>query len=304
LNISEILPKGWEHIDTYREDTNGDSKREWIILYQFDLPERKTSGSPIGAAIYQLDGKSPPNITAYDLRPPDHDYLCECTCDLDINNVLSGLDGNELVIRDNCGEQTSRLTIFRWDLDKKTYTSPGHFTSDHIGIGRDVVTTTERLPGRAQLVMVKTYYPDDNTTYYRRDDQCSPLECEKKELDFYHGEPEDVCCSPYPEKVVLAFYKHYNDDEKAPIYLSERAQEHFGQCDAGECGCTAPRHEIDRVRVLELDPDLDDTQDPDRATVGAWIVCEPRSGVSEARKYVKWRLIREDDRWQLDGPAQ
>jgi hypothetical protein len=302
LDITEILPDGWQYLSTYRIDTNDDGKREWVILYYFDLLERKTSGSPIGAVIYQPDDESPADIVAHELRPPDGDYLCECNCQFTMENVLSGLEGDELVVRDRCNEETTRLTIFNWDSDRKEYVSPGHFLGGRVEISGDQVTIKERLPSRAQLMKVKTYYPDDNRTYYRQDDQCTLLECRKEELAFCHGEPEDVLCSPYPEKVVLAFYKHYNDDEKAPEYFVESVRVYLGQCDAGGCGCIAPRHEITHVRVTRLQPETyNEAQDPepDRATVDAWIICERRDGGSEGEKYIRWHLVREDDRWQL-----
>jgi hypothetical protein len=303
LDITEILPDGWEYLNTYRIDTNDDGKREWVILYYFDLLEKKTSGSPIGTVIYQPDDESPANIVAHELHPPDSDYLCECECGLNMENVLSGLEGDELVVRDRCNEEITRLTIFNWDSDRKDYVSPGHFLGGDVEISRDQVTIKERLPGRAQLIKIETYYPDDNKTYYRQDVPCTLLECREEELDFCHGEPEDVLCSPYPEKVVLAFYKHYNDDETAPKYFTKSVREYLGQCDAGGCGCIAPRHEIARVWVTDLQVESDsEAQTPDRAIVDARINCERRDGVKEGRKYIQWYLIREDDRWQLERP--
>jgi tetratricopeptide (TPR) repeat protein len=303
LDTTEILPDGWKHLSTYRMDTNNDGKREWVILYYFDLLERSTSGSPIGAAIYQPDDESPPSLVPHELRPPDGDYLCACACGLNMENVLSGLEGDELVVRDRCNEETTRLTIFHWDSDRKEYISPAHFLGGHIEVSQDQVTIKELLPGRAQLMKVETYYPDDNKTYYRQDDPYTLLECREEELDFVHGEPEDVLSSPYPEKVVLAFYNHYNDDEKAPEYFAESVRAYLGQCDAGGCGCIAPRHEIARVQVTYLQVESDsEAQDPDRAIVGVRINCQRRDGVKEGRKYIRWYLVREGDRWRLDHP--
>jgi hypothetical protein len=305
VNITEILPDGWHYAKTYRMDTNYDDEHEWVILYHFDLPEGKTSGSPIGAVIYQPDDESPANIVAHELRPPDGDYLCECNCQPNMENILSGLEGDELVVRDRCNEEITRLTIFYWNSDGKEYVPLGHFLGGDVDVNRDQVTVRERLPGRAQLMEVETYYPADNKTYYRQDEQCTPLECRKKELVFCHGEPADVLCSPYPEKVVLAFYCHYNDDEKAPEYFAESVQAYLGQCDAGGCGCIAPRHEITHVRVTRLQPETyNEGKEPglDRATVGAWVICELRDGGSEGEKYIRWHLIREDDRWRLERP--
>ena len=303
LNIDEVLPDGWEYLNTYRLDPNRDGKLEWIIVYRFDLAEKKASSGPMGAIIYQPDEESPPNIRAHNLRPPDGDYLCECNCVFEMKSVLSGHEGDELVIKDRCNEEISRLTIFQWASDAKAYVPRGHFIDDRIEIDQDVVTTTERVESRAQLVMVKTYHPDAGKTYYQSDSQ-TPMPYTREALDFCHGVPKDVCCSPYPEKVVLAFYKDYKNDEKASTYFSDSARQRTGSCDARECGCTARRYEIDRVRVLKLDPGPDDTQDQDRATVDAWIVCDLKSGMTGESNHVRWDLVREDGRWRLDGPAQ
>jgi hypothetical protein len=304
LNVDEILPDGWEFAGSDRLDTNHHGKEEWIVLYQFDLPERETSGSPIGAVIYQLDGTPVPGITAYDLRLPDGDYLCECDCRFDLEDVLSGLEGDELVFKDRCNEERSRLSIFQWASDESNYVSLGHFTGDHIEIGQNIVTTTTRLPSRAQLVMVETFYPEGKRTYYRPGDQGSRPTYSKKELDFSYGAPEDVCCSPYPEKVVLAFYQDYKNDEKAPAYFSDRAREYFGQCDTGGCGCRAPRNQIAHVRVTDLQWEGPAADDADEAFVRATITCELLGGGEEEKdRPIRWRLIHEDGRWRLERPG-
>jgi len=304
LNVDEILPDGWEFAGSYHMDTNNGGKQEWIVLYRFDLPEREASGSPIGAIIYQLDGAPVPGITAFDLRLPDGDYLCECNCRFGLEDVLSGLEGNELVFRDRCNEERSRLSIFQWVSDEDGYVPLGHFTGDHIEADQDKVTIRRRQPDRAQLVMVETYYPADRRTYYRPGDQSSSPEYSEKELDFCYGEPEDVCCSPYPEKVVLAFYKHYKDAEKAPNYFSASAREYFGQCDNGGCGCRAPRSQIAQVRVTDLQWEGPAVDDADQAFVRASITCELLGGGEEEKdRPIRWRLIREDGRWRLERPG-
>jgi hypothetical protein len=307
LDITEILPDGWHYATTYRMDTNYDDEQEWVILYHFDLPEGKTSDSPIGAVIYQLDDRRPPNITAYDLRPQDGDYLCECTCRPTMNDVLSGLEGDELVVRDYCDEKITRLTILRWDPDTETYLPKGHFCGHSITIDQNQVAVEQPLPGRAQLLMREIYHPCENNTSYQPGYQGTPEICEKRELVFAHGEPEDVMCSPYPEKVVLAFYKHYTEDENAPTYFTEEGWERVEQCNTGQCGCRSARSEITHVRVTELVPEqetysIDKGLGPDRATVRVTVVCERRNDAPEDQRSMRWHLVREDDRWRLERP--
>jgi hypothetical protein len=304
LDLAAILPDEWEYVETRYLDTDANGEYEWIVVYRFDLLDnRDPRGAPIGAVVYKLDDDIPPNIVAYELRPRDGDYLCECECTFAMENVLSGLTGAELVVRDRCDEETTRLTIFHWNSDSKEYLSLGHFLGGDIEVNRDQVTIKERLPGRAQLTEIETYYPDQNRTYYLPGDEPSPVECKEKELRFCYGEPADVLCSPYPEKVVVGFYNQYNDDEKASAYFVERVRGHLGQCDASECGCVAPRHEIARARVTYLQLESGGgPQDPDRAIVGVTVNCERRDGVKEGERYMRWRLVREGECWRLERP--
>jgi len=304
LSFREILPEGWKYVKSYRLDTNDDGEREWAILYYFDvLDKARPQGAPIGVVVYKLDDNTPPNIIAHDLRPPNGDYLCECECKPDMESVLSGLEGDELVIRDLCDGETTRLTVFHWDSDKKEYTSVGHFCGDHIEISQDRVTVEKRESGRAQLMKAETYYPDENSTYFQRDGQCRLLECTEEELRFCYGEAEDVLCFRYPEKVVLGFYSQYNDDEKATAYFVEGVQGHLDQCDASQCGCIAPRHQIAHVRVIDLQVEYENgSQDLNQAIVGVTVTCERRDGTNEGERYIRWHLAREGGCWRLERP--
>jgi hypothetical protein len=307
LNIDEILPEGWQHLGKGRLDTNHDGKKEWVVLYQFDLSDdRRTDGSPMGIVIYQPDDASPANIIAHQLRPPDGDYLCECECKLKMDNVLTGYDEDELVIEDDCNGQTPRLTIFQWDPDEQTYESAGHFDGDDIKVDRNTVMVETRLQGRAQLSRIETYYPHENKTYYQQSDQCDLLKCRREKLVFCHGEPEDATRSPYPEKVVLAFYNHFAD-HAAATYFTEDGWAQVQQCGAGQCGCRSARSEILHVRVIDLTPEHESYSQskdisPDRAIIKVTVVCENRDGASEDEKSMGWRVIREADRWLLNGP--
>ena len=306
LCFEEVLPDDWHYVRTDRLDTNNDGKKEWVVLYRFDISsEQDKRGGPMMAVVYQPDENRPPNIIAHRLSLPDDDYLCEGQCRVAMENVLSGLEGDELVVRDYLGQQASGLTIFNWDEGGRTYPARGHFHGDCITVTLDEITVHKSTHDRAQLSTCETYHAWDNETYYQPGSAGALVPCEKMELEFSSGEPEDPLCSPYPEKVVLAFYKHYDDDEKAPLYFDEKVRGRLGQCDAGECGCVAPRHEIAHVRVTYLQPETyieAKAPDPDRATVVVKVICEPRNAAPESERYIRWRLIREDVHWQLQRP--
>lgn len=299
LDLAGILPDDWEHVGAYYLDTNGDNSEEWVILYRFDLPvDRVNHGIPIGAFVYLPDHNKPPNIIAHKLQLPGDDYLCTCTCTLVVDDVLSGLEGHELVIRDSCDEQITRLTIFHWDPDIGEYRAKGHFSSDRIKIGRDKITLEEQLPGRAQLAELVTCYPREKKTYYQNDTMSSLVQCGEGELTFWNGEPKDACCSPYPEKVVLAFYHDFRDD-MATRYFTDTGWKNSGECAAGQCGCISARSEISRVHVLELHTQ-EEPSGPSQAIVDVTVRCETLSGVLQESYPIRWHLIHKDDRWLMD----
>jgi len=293
------LPESWEHVRTYRFDANRDGNQDWIVLYRFDLPaEAEQSGSPIAGVVYQSDDSGSSISASYELRPPAGDYLCECECSAVMEDVLSGLPGSELVVRDHCNDETTRLAIFYWEPNKEEYLPKGHFSGSRINVELNSVTLDQRLSHRAQLALRLTYYPDNNETYYGPFDQDILVTPVKYELICYQRELKDVALSPYPEKVVLAFYKHYTDDRQAPEYFTEEGWEQLERCAAGQCGCTSARSEITHVRVTDLQSGEDIGSD--RATFDLDVVCEHRDGVLDDETSVRWYLVRQDDRWKLD----
>ena len=293
------LPENWEHVHTYRLDTNRDDNQEWVVLYRFDLPaETGQGGSPIAGIVYQLDDSSSP--IPYELHPRGGDYLCECECTAAMEDVLSGLPGPELIVRDRCDDEITRLSIFYWEPDKEEYLPKGHFSGSRIKVELDNATVDQRLPHRAQLMLRQTYRPHHhNETYYEPFDRGILVMPEKYELTFYRAEPEDVMRSPYPEKVVLAFYSHYMDDRQASEYFTEKGWERLEQCTTGRCGCTSARSEITHVRVTNLQPGEDIGSD--QATFDFNIICERRSGALDDETSVRWYLVRQDGRWKLDN---
>ena len=294
------LPENWEHVSTYRLDTNRDNNQEWVVLYRFDLPAETEQGSgPIAGVVYQLDDSSSPTPVPYELRPRDGHYLCEYECIAAMEDVLSGLPGSELVVRDRCNDKTIRLSIFYWEPNEGEYLPQGHFSGSSIKVELDSITVDQYLPHRAQLALRQIYQPYNDEIYYEPFDHGVLVMPEKYELTFYQAEPKDVMRSPYPEKVALAFYNHYTDDEQAAEYFTEKGWEQLEQCTTGRCGCTSARSEITHVRVTNLQPGEDTGSD--WVTFDFDVICERRNGAPEDETSVRWYLVRQDDRWKLDN---
>ncbi len=300
------LPAHWEHVHTYRLDANRDGDPEWVVLYRFDLvDEAGQDGDPMGGIVYQVDSKSSAVITPYELRPQGGDYLCECECVAKMEDVLSGSPGSELVIRDYCDGEITRSSIFYWDAGAEEYVPKGHFSGSRVEVTLDQVKVDRRVPHRAQLALRQSYRPKDAETYYEPFSRGILVMPEEYELVFYQAEPRDVTRSPYPEKVVFAFYNHYTSAERAAGYFTQEGWERLRHCAAGQCGCSSARSEVAYVRVTDLQP-VDERQvedeyrGPDRAVFDFDVICELRNGESEKETAVRWYLVRQDGRWKLN----
>jgi len=222
-----------------------------------------------------------------------------------MEDVLSGLPGPELVVRDRCGGEIVRLSIFYWESNDKEYLPKGHFSGSRVEVKLNSVTVDQCLPHRAQLALRQVYRPRDDETYYEPFEQGILVMPEKYELVFYQAQPEDVRRSPYPEKVVLAFYHHYADDQQAAEYFTKEGWEQLEQCAAGRCGCASARSEIVHVRVTDLQPreysySKGQSPGPDWAVFDFNVLCEHQDGTLEGETFVRWHLVRQDDHWRLD----
>ena len=317
LNFASILPEEWQHVETYRFDTNHDGKLEWVVLYRFDLSdETKLCNSPIAAVVYQLNRRKPPCVIPYELYPqgdPNRHYLCEYNCTVAMDDVLSGLTGPELLVRDHRDDEMVRLSIFYWEPGKEEYQPRGHFFGHRITVALDRVTVDQCLPGRAQLAMRTTYFPRENETYYQDSGQGIPVEPNRHELIFCQGEPKDVVLSLYPEKIVLAFYNHYAAGNEGEVskYFTDTGWEQLEHCAANRCGCSVARGEIEHVQVTQLQP-LRETYSqtlthqcenygPDRALVQTAVVCKCKECTEDAETIVLWHFVREGDCWKLNN---
>ncbi len=295
-----MLQDNWEHVQTYRLDANRDGDQEWVVLYRFDLQTgTEQSSGPIGGVVYQPDHRSSSSFTLYTLRPRNGDYLCECECTAAMEDVLSGLPATELVVRDRCNGETTRLSIFHWEENAGKYVPKGHFSGSQIQIETDKVTVSQRLPHRAQLVLKQVYRSLDTKTYYQPGNLGILVMSGEYELGFYKAEPQDPMRSPYPEKVVLAFYNHYADSRKVSGYFTEQGRRELADCATGRCGCIAPPSEIVHVRVTDLHSDED--INTEQITVDSHIICRRHDGTLENETFVRWHLIQQDGRWKLDN---
>jgi hypothetical protein len=300
--FAEILPKGAQLVNSSRLDIDQDGQSEWVVFYRFDaVKDGGQSSGPIAVAVYRAEGPPPNNLHAYRLIPREDSYLCECYCTARMEDILSENTGPELVVTDNCDGKTTRATIFSWDSNGQNYRAHGHFYGHRVLVQKDVVLVDVRLPDRAQIAVRSTHQARGGTYY--SSDYSVP---ESQEFILYPEECQDVTLSPYPEKIVIAFYHHYCDAQDISVYFTPCAWDQLNGCAGKECGCTRDSSEVARVQVTSCHT-IEEHQN--EAVVAASIVClHGQKVIDDVKIDVKWRLVRKDERWKLDkieiGPRQ
>ncbi|MBN1579208.1 MAG: hypothetical protein JXA89_00790 [Anaerolineae bacterium] len=236
LDFEKIWPSEWQVYDIYRLDTNADNQKDWVILYNFD-PKEKSAFTPVGGYIYHARGE-PPIVYPYELSAPGWGtFLGEGKSSIELQEILLDAGGTKpkVVYKSvNSDGITTRVAIFQWQDHAKSelvapddnaetgqwYRCLGKFEGE-AGVKLDPtqVTVWEPKNDRSQLAIRKIYYPQAGS-YMVGDDLKDPSQqC----LDFAYGQPQNVDTSPYPDKVLMAFYRNFTTEE-AFSFLTEEAQ--------------------------------------------------------------------------------
>lgn len=222
-------------VSVIREDTDADGFQEWVVFYMFD---KRAQNSPIHGAIYDNDRGNPPVIFPYELQAPDRNYLSEQQVfgpNLTVQELATDHNGPnnsdmpELIIQGG-----NELTIFRhrnnsdfWDFPRDAparYQAIGFFRSNggvsinlNQGSSYGRVTTIDRNGYERSQLAIRTIYglvtgADGNQTYLNpipplggvgEPQLAAPI---ISTIDFFPAPPDEILNTPYPEKIVLAFY--------------------------------------------------------------------------------------------------
>ena len=266
LDFTKILPETKRPQEVQLLDTDGDGKDEWIVFYKFDLVEEATGRkfSPIGAAVYNDDHGDPPVVFPYELHPPDRVYLGEQNCVAEVGDLIPTNKGQELLV--SCFAEEGLvvdLSVFDWydrdeddlsknpDEEQQGYECRGFFHgSGGITLAESKVTVKERTEERSQLSR-KSVYNVREGSYFQPGGRelWPPVETG---IEFAFGVPEDVAQSPYPEKVVLAFYLALGQNNPlAQTYLSE-ASGLKNVVGSSDFGTAASGDQIQKVLVKRM----------------------------------------------------
>jgi hypothetical protein len=318
LDFTKILPETKRPQEVQLLDTDGDGKDEWIVFYKFDLVEEATGRkfSPIGAAVYNDDHGDPPVVFPYELHPPDRGYLGDQNCVAEVGDLITTNQGPELLVRNFAEEDlVVDLGVFFWyDHDKddlsnnpseeqQGYECLGFFRgSGGITLDGSRVIVKERTQERSQL-SVKNVYEDKEGSYFQPGgrDLWPPVETS---IAFTFGVPQDVAQSPYPEKVVLAFYLALGQNNPlAQTYLSEASglkdvvgSDSFGTAASGD--------QIQKALVKRIIyiPDREKEEKHESVQVTVSVASVTNEGEDPPRD-VTWEVIWEPPREGVAKPG-
>ncbi len=317
LDLRELAPQGTTVSTILRLDADRDGLQEWIVAYRYDLVGYR---SPISVVVYDAEGvdRELPVIYPYKLTTPDSDYLGEGAVQIGMVDVLNNLPEEsgirpELVITD---VQNTTLSIYRvLDVNKvpnppcvnlpNPYQVAGFFraTLRITRVGNAVTVYDRAGSERSQFALRRLYLPSSGS--YFQPDTTVLLPPREASIEFAYGMPADILDTPYPEKLVLAFYNRLPGGDLASL-LSAQAQQRLagGQLDYGS---PWPRATLQKALVQEISyvPGPSDTlsafaQDtqPQAALVTTKVLFVGPDGQSQLRT-IQWHLIKQGTQWKL-----
>ncbi|MFZ5918604.1 MAG: hypothetical protein ACOYZ7_16845 [Chloroflexota bacterium] len=325
IDLAQILPASLRAKSIQRLDPAAGITRQWLVLYEYDFTGEF---SPIAGVVYRADrggSNRPPVVYPYPLQLPDRDYLGTDQVTVEPRDVLTAQPGAELVVENrNAAGFVTEAAIFRWhdpfadevwrdhNLEERYYECMGFFRSNgQVTVGSDLVTVEEWVGDRSQLARIHTYKPDERGSYLV--DGITVRAAERSYINFAFGQSTDILASPYPEKIVLAFYNALGGPTEAlKPYLSQAGQELLGAGLVGY-GCVWPPSQVARASVYEISyyPGVETQARQDearRALVELKVQCWSRTGQAMPEEaHVGWFLVREKGNWRMDQvyrPAQ
>lgn len=299
-------------VGVQRVDTDSDQKEEWVVFYRFDRVENR---GPVAALIYDVVVDPTlhlPVVYPHKLRTPHEDYLAQGPPEVHLVDVVP--EPNDKPTRKEVLFQTgNELAFFRLTRDPggpptdipPLYRCIGFFRSgDGVSFNEgnlEVTVTSSAGYERSQLV-TKHYYRPEADGYFITDTTTlvSPF---GSAVDFREDIPEDILDTPFPEKIVLAFYKTFGRAEAKPTileYLSAQAATEFMEGKL-KYGSPWPLGELKWAVVKELSYYA--TEDASQsAVVIVKVVFHRTTGEKSPLIEVRWTLIRVQNQWKMHYP--
>jgi hypothetical protein len=310
-------------------DTDGDGEKEWVVLYRFDLTDGR---SPYAGAIYDYDRGDPPVIFPYQLVPPDRDYLSDSAISLQLNDLIKLGETKpvpEVFITGNAGGINTDLTIFRhvpnslpWEFPRdepRRYQVIGSFRGDG-GVRYDATSKTVTVLNRggydrAQLAVQNVYSLDETRgTFMSAADPKELGAPASSQVVFAFGMPPDILETPYPEKLVLGFYKALAQKQSSTIkpeeFLTGQALIEYSRGNLLYFGFPDVSGDVTQVKVTQLSYspqteafDASVTvlgQEPRFLTVSIGFESQVGASVAQTPRPVEWVTTLVNGKWKID----
>lgn len=318
VDLKDILPDTLQAVHVQRLTPGDSAEQEWLVLYRYDLTDRF---SPIAGVVYRAGRggiNQPPIIFPYPLRLPDRDYLGAGAVLVRQADVIKVWPGQELVVENrNADGVVTEASIFRWHdshptetwrdpEDERYYECMGFFRTDGgVEVREDEVVVKRLVGDRSQLARYFNYRPDERGSYLNVDGQPRSVW-----IDFAFGQSGQVLDSPYPEKIVLAFYKALGNPTADLKSFFSTDGELLLNAGLPGYGCTWPPDQVGGVTILEISyfPEMESQvvdQEVQQALVELKVQCQSKEGKTmQERAHVGWFLRREAGQWKMDQVYQ
>jgi hypothetical protein len=312
VNIPTDLLPDRAGVQIQRVDTDSDGKLEWLAFYRFD---QVGESGPVAALIYDVAANSGqlPVLYPYKLRTPNQSYLAQVVPKWAMMEIMPESGGparKELVLstdNDLAIFQANGNVINQPSDDPPLYRCIGFFGSDG-GVVLDAeshqVAVTSRAGYERSQLVTRYYYAPQADGYFVTGTTTlvSPF---GSAVDFPEGVPPAILDTPYPEKIVLAFYKTFGKADAKPTLLEYLTTQAGNELMAGRLryGSPFPLDQVNYAVVKELG--YFPTQDDSQATVvTVKVVFASKAGQKSSLTEIRWSLLRQENRWKIDFPQQ
>ncbi len=308
INLAMDVLTGTKVLDVLRVDTDSDGALEWLVFYRFDQVGDR---GPVAAVIYDVVRNGPfPVIYPYRLRTPNEAYLALASpraMMVDVLDEVNGPQRRELLLytkTDMAFYAVDAAAIGVASDDPSAYRCIGFFRSDtEVGFDPETrLATVVSQAGyeRSQLVTKHYYRPEADGFFITGTFTLVPPAASR--IEFPSGIPETILETPYPEKIVLAFYQTFGKTNPKPTidqYLTAQAGDDMAH---GRLWYGLPSNlslaQLRNVAVKELS--YYPTQDSSTSTVVVVkVVFNAINGVQSPLTTVRWTLNRIGSQWKM-----
>jgi hypothetical protein len=329
VDFFTLLPDQYKVQEVDNVDTDGDGQKEWVVLYRFDLTDGR---SPYAGAIYDYDRGDPPVLFPYRLVPPDRDYLSDSAISLKLDDLVKLGETKpvpEVFVTGTVDGINTDLTIFRhvpnslpWEFPRdepRRYQVIGSFRGDG-GVKYDASSKTVTVLNRAgydrsQIAVQTRYNLDEGRgTFMSAADPKQLGAPASSEVVFAFGMPSDILDTPYPEKLVLGFYKALAQKQSSTIkpedFLTGQALIEYSRGNLLYFGFPDVSGDVTQVKVTQLSYapqteafDASVTvlgQQPRLLTVSVSFESQVGASAAQTPQPIQWVTTLVNGKWKID----